>query len=319
MRVSTSMIFNNGTAGIQTRQSDLYRLQNQLSTGRRILSPSDDPIATAEALKVTQSKEVNQQFVENQGNATAQLTYLETTLANTGDILVRLNELAAGAGSPTYNATQRGIIATEMSQLRDNLIGLANTRDGTGLYIFSGFKSATEPFQLNTPASPAAAHSLASNGAVSYQGDAGGAALQVTASRTMVTAENGLDIFMQVKDASGAPTGRSMFDGLQNMIDILDGTRPFTQADYSQAVGDLSASLNHTLTAQASVGARLNALDGLTSAGKDNDVLYQSRLSELQDLDWTKAISEFTNVQTQLEAAQLTFKQSSQLSLFNII
>ena len=79
MRVSTSMIFNSGSSGIQNRQSDLFKVQNQMSTGRRILSPEDDPIGAAEVLKVSQSKSVNKQFLDNQGNAQVQLTFLEST------------------------------------------------------------------------------------------------------------------------------------------------------------------------------------------------------------------------------------------------
>ena len=74
MRVSTSMIFNSGTIGMQNRQSDLYKVQNQLATGRKILSPEDDPIGASEALQVTQSKGVNKQFLDNQANAQSQLT-----------------------------------------------------------------------------------------------------------------------------------------------------------------------------------------------------------------------------------------------------
>lgn len=124
---------------------------------------------------------------------------------------------------------------------------------------------------------------------------------------------------MQVKDPAGNVTSRSLFDGVQNMIEILDGTRPYTTADYNQAVEDISASVSHVSTVRASVGARLNSLDAMTSSAEDVNYLYDVRLSELQDLDYTKAISEYSKYQVQLEAAQLTFKQISQMSLFNIL
>ena len=80
MRVSTSMIFNSGVGGMRDLQSGLYKLQNQLATGRRILTPADDPIGAAEALKVTQGKNVNERFIENQGQASSKLAFAETKL-----------------------------------------------------------------------------------------------------------------------------------------------------------------------------------------------------------------------------------------------
>ena len=145
--------------------------------------------------------------------------------------------------------------------------------------------------------------------------------MQVTASKDMNVNENGLDVFMKVTDASGAVIGRSMFDSIQNMIDQLDSSSgvPYSQASYSQAFSDIKNAITHVVTVRASVGARMNSLDSLTAAGKDVNFNYDTRLSEIQDLDYTEAISRFSNYQTQLQAAQLSFKQISQLSLFNIL
>lgn len=322
MRVSTSMIFNSGSSGIQNRQSDLFKVQNQMSTGRRILTPEDDPIGAAEVLKVSQSKSVNKQFLDNQGNAQVQLTFLESTLGSVSDELVRVMELAKQAESPSYTASQRGMIATELKGRMESLIGLANTQDGTGLYIFAGYQSATKPFEEITESSPPVIYKLSEAPGetyVKYNGDAGKSTLQVTASKDMAVSENGLDVFMQVKDSLGVVTGRTMFDSLQNLINNLDGSLPYDPAVQAQAFADLSSGLDHISNVRASVGARQNALDNLTSAGQDSAYLYDARLSDLQDLDYAAAISDFSRFQMQLEAAQLSFKQSSQLSLFNIL
>lgn len=322
MRVSTSMIFNSGSSGIQNRQSDLFKVQNQMSTGRRILSPEDDPIGAAEVLKVSQSKSVNKQFLDNQGNAQVQLTFLESTLGSVSDELVRVIELAKQAESPSYSASQRGMIATELKGRMENLIGLANTQDGTGLYIFAGYQSATKPFEEITESSPPVIYKLSEvNGEtyVKYNGDAGKSTLQVTASKDMAVSENGLDVFMQVKNSLGVVTGRTLFDSLQNLVNNLDGSLPYDPAVQAQAFADLNSGLGHISNVRASVGARQNSLDNLTSAGQDSAYLYDARLSDLQDLDYAAAISDFSRFQMQLEAAQLSFKQSSQLSLFNIL
>lgn len=318
MRVSTSMIFNTGTNGMQNRQYDLYKVQNQLSTGRRILSPEDDPIAASEALEVGQSKGVNNQFLDNQANVQSKLTYLESTLGSVSDALLRVTELAKQGDSSSLSAAQRGMIAAELKGIQSNLIGLANTQDGTGQYIFAGYKSSTQPFSPITQTTPPPVYGLA-NTFVTYSGDAGKPTLSVTASKDMEISENGLDVFMQVKDASGNVTGRSLFDNLQNLINNMDGSLTYSSTVQAQAMADVSSAVTHISTVRASVGARQNSLDGLTAAGEDVGFLYDSRLSELQDLDYTEAISRFSNYKVQLEAAQLTFRQISQLSLFNIL
>ena len=120
------------------------------------------------------------------------------------------------------------MIAEELKRRMESLVGLANTQDGTGQYIFAGYQTAGKPFEINTAAAAATAHDLGPNTYVSYNGDAGRPALQVSGSKTMETSENGLDVFMQAKDPAGNVIGRSVFDGVQNMIDILDGCLLYT-------------------------------------------------------------------------------------------
>ncbi len=314
MRISTSMMYREGTQGLQNRQSDLYRVQNQLSTGRRVLSPQDDPIAASEALKVSQSKGVNQQYLDNQVAADSSLTYVESTIASAGDLLTRALELAASVDSSGQTE-----ILPELQTITTSLLGLANTQDGTGLYIFGGYQSKNPPFQLNTASS--SPYSLSGGTYVQYNGDAGNPTLQVSSSSEMAVGENGIDVFMQVKDSSGNVVGRSMFDSLKNLADIVDPTSgvPFSASALNQAVTDLKNTISHVASLRASVGARLNTLDSLTSTGQDAGYQYDTQLSKLQDLDYTEAISRFSNYQQQLEAAQLSFKQISQLSLFNIL
>ena len=156
MRVSTSMIFNSGTNGMQNRQYDLYKIQNQLSTGRKILSPEDDPIGASEVLQVSQSKGVNSQYLDDQANAQSQLTFVESTIGSVGDALLRITELAKDGENTALGPAERGMIASELKGIQQNLIGLANTQDGTGQYIFAGYQSTTKPFEANPDTDPVA-------------------------------------------------------------------------------------------------------------------------------------------------------------------
>ncbi|MDR2188423.1 MAG: flagellar hook-associated protein FlgL [Azonexus sp.] len=316
MRVSTAQIFNSGTIGMQKVTSDMYKLQQQMTAMKRILSPQDDPIGASEALKTTQAQNVNAQFIDNIKNANGKLNFVDSTLANVHDVLQSIYENAVDAGNGTYDDMQRGQIAEELKQQLQSLIDLANTQDGTGKYIFAGYSTSTQPFTINTAATPP--YSLGSGPYVSYNGDAGVESLQVSGSRAMATSENGLATFMQVRDAQGNPTGRSMFDSVQNLIDNLSGS-PFNLTDYQQSLTDTQSMIDHTGVVRASLGGRMNALDAMQVAAESYNNQYEQRLSDLQDLDIIDATSKMSQLELQLEAAQLSFRTISQLSLFNII
>lgn len=317
MRVSTSQVFNAGVLGIQRNQADLFKTQNQLATGRRILTPADDPIAASQALVVEQSKSVNTQYMDNQALAKSQLGLVETNLTSVANELQNVLERAVQAGSSALNATQKGMIAQDLKGSLDNIISRANAQDGDGLYIFAGFKSQTQPFNLTGNVAP---YSLA-NQYLGYNGDNGQRKLQVSASQDMSISEAGADVFMQVRDGQGNLTGRSMFDSIKNLTDILDPSSgvAFSQATYNQSLNDIRAAIESVSRVRASVGSRLAALDSLGETGQDVNLQYESRLSDLRDVDYSKAITDLTWQQTQLQASQKSFAQTNQLSLFNYL
>ncbi|RTL38984.1 MAG: flagellar hook-associated protein 3, partial [Rhodocyclaceae bacterium] len=87
MRVTTGMIFDSGVAQIQSQNSQLIKSQKEVATGRRVLAPSDDPVASARALEVTQSKSVNALYTSNQGYATDQLKLVDSKLSAVTDLV----------------------------------------------------------------------------------------------------------------------------------------------------------------------------------------------------------------------------------------
>jgi flagellar hook-associated protein 3 FlgL len=314
------MLYNTGLQGLMKLQTQMFQTQNQLSTGRRILSPADDPIGASEALEVSQSQGVNKQFLNNQSDAQLRLSLAEEAVASVGDALMRISELAAQGKRDINSTGQRGMIAAEMKLMLESVIGIANTEDGTGLYIFGGNKSTTKPFEVATAPTPTAPYNLG-NTYVEYNGDSGTPSLQVSASKTVDISKSGMDMFMQVRDGQGNITGESVFDSIKNVIDLMDASSgiPYSTAAVDLAMENLDGAFKHVANVRAQFGAAMNSVDALTSTSKDMDFLYDVRLSELQDLDYTEAISRYTRLNTQLEATQLTFKQTSQLSLFNIL
>ncbi|GAB3371625.1 flagellar hook-associated protein FlgL [Massilia agri] len=407
MRISTLSIYGNATNQLNTLQSALARTQMQLSTNRRILTPADDPVASARALEVSQSREMNSQFATNRASARSSLSAVEGALQNAGDLLQDIQRLTVNAGNGSMLPSDRKALATELEGRLADLLGVANSTDGAGGYLFSGYMATTQPF-TRTP-----------EGA-GYNGDQGQRQLQVGASRKIPLSASGSAVFENnltgngtfqtqaaddnaggaiispgsvvnrglaegrksytltfatdastppvttytVVDEAGDPvpghdaavyeagkaisfggitfdikgepaagdeftiapsTKQSIFTTVTDLIAALkapaDGTagKAALTNRLNTALDNLSQAHDNVLTVQASVGAHMKELDYLDSAGDDLDIQYAATLGDLQDLDAVKAISEFSQQQTTLQAAQMSFKTMSGLSLFNYL
>jgi flagellar hook-associated protein 3 FlgL len=181
MRISTNSMYSSGVSQLNTLQSNLARTQMQLSANRRLLTPSDDPIASARVIETTQSQSVNAQYGVNRQNARSSLTMVESALGNATGVLQDVQELTVRAGSGALSQSDRAALADEAAMHLESLLGIANTSDGEG-YLFGGFKTTTEPF------------SRTATGA-QYLGDQGQRKLQVSSARQFAISTPGSNVF----------------------------------------------------------------------------------------------------------------------------
>lgn len=313
MRISSNMIFDAGRNAMMRQSGDLLHTQQQLSSGRRVLNPSDDPIGASRALEVTQSKSVNTQFKTNQGYAKDALTSLDSNLGSITDILTYVRTRAVEAGNGTFSASEHQAIASDLEAQFNALLGIANSKDAAGDFQFAGYQSAQPAF------SGGAAVPSAGPGPVIYAGDAGARSMQVGSTRVVPVAEPGSKVFM-----ADAATGKSqMFAAISDFITELrkaptDPTRNIPAA-VSKAIGGMDAALENVSTIRASVGSRMVELDSLGELSAVQDQQYAGTLSRLQDLDYTEAITRFTQQQTVLQAAQQSYLRVTDLSLFKLL
>lgn len=304
MRISTQLLFESGAARIGDLQSSLLKTQQQIASGRRILTPSDDPVGATRALEITQSQSINSQYGVNRQNAKSTLSEVEGTLSSVTELLQDVRTTTIAAGNGILSDTERGSMATELNARLDQLLGLANSRDAMGNYMFSGFQTDTPAF-------------VKSATGATYQGDAGQRMAQVDATRQMAVTTPGSTVFQG--------GGQDMFQTLNDLIVLLQ-TPVVTSADKTNlaaglatAKSDIDLALDNVLTVRAAGGSRLQELDSLDYAGEDRNLQYSQVLSELQDLDYTKAVTQLSQQQITLEAAQQSFVKTSSLSLFNFI
>jgi flagellar hook-associated protein 3 FlgL len=408
MRISSNTIFETGMNQLGSLYSGMAKTQQQLSTNRRMITAADDPIASARALEVTQSKSINTQFEVNRQNARGSLSQVELALTGVTSLLQDVQTLAVNGGDGALSPADRNSIATEIEGRLADLLGLANSADGSGGHLFSGFRTTTTPFTQTAVGAQ-------------YHGDQGQRLLQVGSSRQLAISDSGSAVFESNPTGNGTfetratagntgtgiiaagavanaallagrdynyvvdftvsgtpavttytvtdtlpvppvvvvpaspftPNQQIAFDGasfdirgnpangdsftvvpsqnqsvFQTFTDLINTLRAPTSSAADQAIltnglnkahDNLNSALDNVLSIRASIGSRLKELDYLDSSGQDMDVQYASTLSQLQDLDMVQALSQFTQQQFTLEAAQKSYKTLTGLSLFNII
>ena len=184
MRISTALMYDRALQNMQQQQVDLNKTQNQLSTGRKLLTPADDPGVAARVTDLNDAIARIDQHGENAGYATQRLQLEESTLNSVEGVLQSARELALRAGNlATLSPDTRAAYTTELSERINELLDYANTRDANGDYLFSGFQSRTQPF------------TQAADGAISYNGDHGQMSVQISASRRVAVSDSGAKVF----------------------------------------------------------------------------------------------------------------------------
>lgn len=447
MRISTNMIFELGSSKISSLQSTLTKTQQQVSSQRRILTPADDPIASASMLAISQSISINDQFATNRQVAKNALQQQESVLGSVTDLLSEVKELIVTAGNGAMEDSQRQYLASALQGRFDELLGYANSRDGVGNYMFGGYQIGAQPF------------SQTATGA-QYSGDQGRRMLQIGASRQIALNDPGSTVFESNKTGNGsfatAPTNKinpatfapmapasantgsaiigsgtvidsskmtgdsyslvfsvipssvpatpltpnivsyaiqndagniwdsatstwvagpppapvpgavptapwqpyvsgqaitfdgmqidikgvpadgdafsvkpsanqSIFTTLQNLLTTLGGNGGGASGQanltngLSAANDNIDNALDNILEIRASIGTRLKEIEVLDSVGEDLNIQYTEAINQLEDFDMAEAISNFTQQNMTLEAAQKTFTQITRLSLFNYI
>lgn len=308
MRISTSYYYQVNVSTMNQQQSSLLHFQQQLSTGQRVLTPSDDPVAAARALEVSQASSQNDQYATNQGAASDSLTMLESKMQGISDLLQYVKDRAIQANSSALSQADRNAIATDVQAQLDNLKGLANSTDASGEYLFSGYKGNTMPFVAGGSTS----------GGIQYAGDQGQRTLEVAQGRQLPVSDNGQELFMHVDDGSGGFT--DMFSMMKDFINNLQtGTGSAYNTGVEASIGQVTNALDNVLRMQSRVGSRQIELQGLQGLNADLKLQYADQSNRLTGLDYASAISDLQQQQTYLEASRATFAKVSGLTLFNYL
>lgn len=196
MRISTNEIFNVANRGIGDANVAMVKTQQQLSTGLRVLTPADDPVAATKIMQLNESLGRISQFNKNINTAENDLQLEETTLNGVLNLVQRMQEISVQAGNTAILTPQDyKALASEVDARLDELLNLVNTRNANGDFIFSGYKGSTQPFVR------------LGEGQFEYRGDEGQRQVKVSESVKIPVSDNGKALFMDV--SSVKPTLRT--------------------------------------------------------------------------------------------------------------
>jgi flagellar hook-associated protein 3 FlgL len=301
MRISTAFFFSSNTAALQSKQADLYQSQQQLATGRRIVTPSDDPIGATNALRTSQALAMSENNLANIRTARVMVQGESTTLEAIRNTLISAQSVALGAGdSPSMQ--ERADFAGFLQQIYKDMLGYANGIDTNGNYMFAGYKGGTVPFQQTS-------------GASNYQGDNGQQNVSISNGRQIAVNDPGQTVF-------GVGTANDPFAVIDQFITDLQNTS-LTEAAFDAAVNTaltgLSNALDNVVNIADQVGIRFQELKRAEDVEINYSTQFENELSRLESVDIQKVAVELQLQQISLQASQQAFANVSNMILFNYL
>jgi flagellar hook-associated protein 3 FlgL len=387
--------------GILSEEQQIAQTQGQLATGKSINSPADNPLGEVQLLQLNTVNAQNQQYISNGQSANTNLTLEEQALSTSTTTLQSIRDLVVQANSGTNSPSDLQDIATQISQLENQLQATANSQNAQGQYLFAGFSSSTQPFARGA------------TGAISYLGDSGSTSVAINGGTSVQTGDPGSSVFMNtqtgngtfstaaaatntgtgvidggsvqnaaaftpqqytitftsatnynVTDALGNPvvtngtynpaqgseiafdgvevgitgapasgdtftvtpsTKGSIFDTLDNLVKSLNtaGSGSAANAQLASSLGaslqNIDQALNQVSNVSASVGARINLVSSVATAVNTNSTTVSAQVSNLSDLDYAQASTQYSQELVALQAAEQSYAAVEGLSLFKFL
>lgn len=277
MRITDKLLFDDINRSLQKNTGELLRLQDIVSTGRKVNKPSDDPLAISKILDYNEALSKADQYMRNMNHATGLLEISDSALSNVDDLLTRAKELAIAQSNDSMNSEDRKNAAIEVQNLFDQLVQIANTKLDER-YVFAGYKTQTQPF------------STAGN----YSGDSGKLMVEVGPGVTMPTNLPGDSLF------KGTGGGIDIFTLLNDLKTNLQNN---DAASIRSSLDNFDTALGTIVNGRADIGSRLNRLESTMTSTEDLRLSITKLRSDLEDADLTKAVSDLSFQQNILEAS----------------
>lgn len=396
MRISTAQMFNQSITSVLDRQSSTSKILEQLSSGKRVNTAGDDPVAAIGIDNLNQQNALVDQFMKNIDYANNRLSLTESKLGSAETLTASVREQVLRAANGGLEDSERQMIAVELRTTLEELVAIANTQDESGNYLFGGFETGKQPFSFDAA------------GNVVYNGDSGvrdavvasGVTLgtNIPGDQAFMNAPSGLGDFsvnylatqvgdfsvnsasitdpaayvedsytftmvggdLEVRDSSAAlvttvspfdpstpvsvngievslsdmpengdsftinPQSEvSIFDTINQAISLIEDPNkintPQGRSELAQVLNDIDSGVNQISIARGQSGTHLKSLESHSSAHVEEQLVNNSALSMLEDLDYASAITELEKQQLALNAVSSVFSKVGSTTLFDYI
>jgi flagellar hook-associated protein 3 FlgL len=297
MRITQKMIANQVNTNLSRNVEKLLNTQSHISSGKRIMEASDDPVGIAISLNYHKSLDSMDQYIRNISNARSGLEGGESVLGDFNEELNRAKEIAIAQVTGTASPETRNVAAEEVRKIRDQLIQLANTKQGDR-YMFGGLKTTESPFDtdIDSPLwSPA------------FRGNEGEVSVMIG---------DGLPMDISVSGKQAFDSGVNPVEVLTNLINGLEAN---DQTLISDQLDPLDQAQLQITNERASAGARLNRLDSTESHWQNYKVNFSQMLSDVEDIDLTQAVTDLTVQQSAYQASLNSASKIIQPSLMDYL
>ncbi|GAA0221848.1 hypothetical protein GCM10009125_08650 [Castellaniella daejeonensis] len=236
MRISSSLVFQTGLKTINAQQSDLLHLYQQIGTGQKMVTPADDPLGASQAINLSQSQAQNARYADNRAVANQNLGTEEDALNSLTLLLQDVRTRLVETGNGTLSDADRSTLAGILRQARDTALGVANTTDGNGLYLFSGSRG-------DIPAYDASGN---------YSGDDLQRLIQADQTRRIAGSDVGADIFERAqpgtRDYLSAAGAGNTGTAVLGRAAITDNTQGNADAKFSFSIQFDPTGTSYTVT-----------------------------------------------------------------------
>lgn len=282
MRVTQSMLSNNMLRHISKSYESMAKTQEQLTTGKKISRPSDDPVVAMKGMTYRTNLTEVEQYKRNLSEAYNWMDNSDAALDKATSVMQRIRELTVQASNGTYEESQKGMIGKEIEQLKEHLVSIANTQVA-GKYIFNGNDTTNKPVDLSkTP---------------SVSTNANPVNLELSQGIEVAVNINPKNVFTHT---AGTPES-GLFGDINELMKALDGT---SGEEISEFLDKLDSHIDHLVAERAELGARYNRIELIDARVSEQEVIANRILSDNEDADIERVITDL-KMQESLHRAAL--------------
>jgi flagellar hook-associated protein 3 FlgL len=292
MRVSTPYQFDSYSQGIQSAHSRLLRVQNQVTTGKRIEKFSDDPLGASMTVSMRSLKAASGQYQSNLKLAKGAVGFTEDALSNIHELARKAYELSVQGANDTTTQTSRNAMASEVRDLKRRLVDLGNTRGPQNQYLFAGTATDVMPYK------------------------ASGDTIQFEGNTNSVIAEVGPNTTLR-QNTDGEPMISDLFQKLSALENNLLGGN--LGAISGVDIAEIQESMNTILQARSVVGTKLQQIEELDAHHTRRIDELSERISDVEDIDMSEAVVKLKESEIAYQAALQVAAQGYSMSLMDFI